>query len=181
MKEEIKHTFEKTYKSESDAIFRFCLIRVSDRQQALDITQETFLRLWQNLLEEKEILNNRAFLFTISRHLIIDWYRKKKSIPFKDMVSTIYDEEETLYDPPDEVTTAQLLIGVEGRYLLDKINELIPVYRQPVYLRFVEDLSPPEIGEILGISVNAASVRINRGLIELRKKVGYSDDINKKK
>lgn len=175
MKDEIKKTFEEIYENQSDAIFRFCLIRVSDREQAIDITEETFLRLWKSLLEGKEILNSKAFLFTIARHLIIDWYRKKKSIPFKDMnPASNQDEENTEYDPSNELLNPDILLGVEGRYLLDKINELAPNYRQPVYLRFVEDLSPGEVGNILGISANAASVRINRGLLELRKKAGYN-------
>lgn len=179
MKKDIKHMFEKIYEKESDSIFRFCLIRVSNREEVLDITQETFLRLWKNLQDEKEILNSRAFLFTIAHHLVIDWYRKKKSIPFKDMKEGVGEDEETEFNPEDYVSASQLQIGIEGRYLLDKINELAPMYRQPVYLRFVEDLSPPEIGEILGISANAASVRINRGLIELRKKAGYINEENK--
>ncbi|MFA6514941.1 MAG: RNA polymerase sigma factor [Candidatus Paceibacterota bacterium] len=178
MKADIKNTFEKIYENEADAIFRFCLIRVSDREQAMDITEETFLRLWQNLLSGKEILNTRAFLFTITRNLIIDWYRKKKSIPFFKMNDAIFNEGEMGYDPSDEMSTSLLETKAEGRYLLEKISELTPSYRQPVYLRYVEDLSPVEIGEILGISANAASVRINRGLLELKKKAGYNDDIN---
>ncbi|MFA6251097.1 MAG: RNA polymerase sigma factor [Candidatus Paceibacterota bacterium] len=174
MREEIIKTFEKVYTSEADAIFRFCFTKVSDRQQALDITQETFLRLWQSLLEEKEIMNNRAFLFTVARRLVIDWYRKKKSISLESMSSG--ENGEIDYDISDEMITSRLLLGAEGRYLLDKINELTSVNREAVYLRFVEDLSPPEIGEILGISANAASVRINRGLMELREKVGYNND-----
>lgn len=176
MKADIINTFETIYEKESDAIFRLCLIRVSDREKALDITQETFLRFWQKLQQEKVILNNRAFLFTIAHNLIIDWYRKKKSIAFKDMP---FEDEEAGYDPSDETTTASILFEVEGRYLFNKINELTPIYRHSVYLRFVEDLSPKEIGNILGISANAASVRINRGLMELKKKAGYNDDLNK--
>ncbi len=57
MKQSLVHKFEKIYEKESDAVFRFCLFRVSDREQALDITQETFLRLWQSLSDGKEILN----------------------------------------------------------------------------------------------------------------------------
>ncbi len=173
MKAEIKQTFEEIYESESDAIFRFCLVRVSNREQALDITQETFLRLWQSMLQNKEILNNRAFLFTIAHRLVIDWYRKKKSFSLDSMLN---HGEEDGYDPSDEMTTSRLELVAEGRYLLDKINELSPSNRHPVYLRYVEDLSPVEIGKILGISTNAASVRINRGLLELRKKAGYNDD-----
>jgi RNA polymerase sigma-70 factor, ECF subfamily len=170
MKADMNHTFETIYEKESDSIFRFCLVRVSDREQALDITQETFLRLWQSLQKGEDIRNSRAFLFTIAHRLVIDWYRKKKSLSW----DKIFVKEDTEIDVVDEKTTEDNLSTLaEGRYLMDKINELSPSYRDPVYLRYVEDLSPPEIGEILGISVNAASVRINRGIDELRKKTGY--------
>lgn len=169
MEVNIINKFEQIYKIEADAIFRFCLIRVSDRDQALDITQEAFLRLWQNLQEGKQIINNKAFLFTITRRLIIDWYRKKKSLSLDKIID---DGEESGKDIVDNDTTQEkIYIGREGRYFIDKINELEQSYRDPLYLRFVEDLSPGEIGEILGITANAASIRVNRGLVELRKKV----------
>ncbi|MFA7000111.1 MAG: RNA polymerase sigma factor [Candidatus Paceibacterota bacterium] len=171
---DIQSTFEAIYKKESDVIFRFCLLRVSNREQALDITQETFLRLWKQMQEDKDIINEKALLFTIARHLIIDWYRKKKSLSLDMMAFNDNGEKEEGFDVLDEsTTTEELEIGAEGRYLMDQINKLGWAYREPVYLRYVEDLSPPEIGEILGISINAASVRINRGLEELRKISGY--------
>lgn len=177
MKDDTAHIFETIYSKESDAIFRFCLLRVSNREQALDITQETFLRLWQSLVDKKEIRNNRAFLFTIAHHLIIDWYRKKKSISLESIMDK---DREIAYDPMDEKTRSSLEWGPEGRYLLGKISELSPTFYDAVYLSFVEGMSPGEIGEILGISANATSVRINRGLVELRKKTGYYKKGNEK-
>ncbi len=174
MKSEISNVFEQIYKEHSDSIFRFCLVRVSNREQALDITQETFLRLWKNLTETNDVLNYRAFLFKIANNLIIDWYRKKKSFSLDQMLG---DGEDAKYDVPDESRKESILDGAEGRYLIEQIDQLEPAHKHPVYLRFVEGLSPPEIGEILGISPNAASVRVNRGLIELRKKTGY-DNVN---
>ncbi|MFA6392900.1 MAG: RNA polymerase sigma factor [Candidatus Paceibacterota bacterium] len=171
---DIQSTFEAIYKKESDVIFRFCLLRVSNREQALDITQETFLRLWQQMQKDEDILNERALLFTMARHLIIDYYRKKKSSSLDQMSFNGIGENEEGFDVLDESTTgAELELGAEGRYLIEKINELTESYREPLYLRFVEDLSPSEISKILGISVNATSVRINRGLEELRKISGY--------
>ncbi len=170
MKKKIAQTFEKIYEDESDSIFRFCLIRVSNREQALDITQETFLRLWTTLQKEEDILNSRAFLFTVAHRLIIDWYRKKKSSSLDDVVS---GEDKVSYDPPDEKTIDTLWFGAEARFILDKIYELKPAHRHVVYLRFIEGLSPQDIGDILDISPNVASARINRGLKELRKKTGY--------
>ena len=156
---------------ESDTIFRFCLVRVSNREQALDITQETFLRFWKSLQENTKILNEKAFLFTIAHRLIIDWYRKKKSVSLDKMM----EGENNSYDLPDEKSINNIEMGAEGRYLLKKIDELSPVYKDAVYLRFVEDLSPGDIGKILGISANAAGVRVNRGLEELRKITGYNN------
>lgn len=171
MKTDIKNTFEATYKENTDAVFRFCLTRVSNREQALDITQETFLRVWQSLSKGDEVMNMKGFLFTIAHRLIIDWYRKKKSVSLEKIM---YQDKEVEYDVPDNKTLGEeISLGAEGRYLLDKIKELTPNAQQPVYLRFVEGLSPKEIGDILGISANAASVRLNRGLLELRKKTGY--------
>ncbi len=56
----------------------------------------------------------------------------------------------------------------EARHLIGKINEIDPIYQHAVYLRFVEDLKPKEIAEILGESANVVSVHINRGLKQLR-------------
>jgi RNA polymerase sigma-70 factor, ECF subfamily len=176
MKADIKYQFEEVYGRESDAIFRFCLVRVSNREQALDITQETFLRLWQSLGDGKEIKNYRAFLFTVSHRLVIDWYRKKKSLSLDRMLT--YNENEIAYNIPDEESSGDLSLQAEGRYLIEKIGDLSPTSQHPVYLRFVEGMSPREIGEILGISANAASVRVNRGLLELRKKTGYNEEEN---
>ena len=176
MNHNTKITFEKIYADESDAIFRFCLVRVSSREQALDITQDTFLRLWKTLSEDTEVVNTKAFLFTVARRLIIDWYRKKKSASLDSMMEA---GEEALYEPRDEKSLENLELGPEGRYLIDKIGELSATYQQPVYLRFVEGLSPGEIGEVLGISANAAGVRVNRGLAELREKTGYNIDEDK--
>lgn len=167
----LKSSFNTTYEAEADAIFRFCLVRVSDREQALDLTQETFTRLWTTLSSGKEMSNSRAFLFTVAHRLIIDWYRKKKPLSLESLAN---EESGESYDQADEMTSGTgLELGAEGRFLLEKIRELNPSYRQAVYLRFAEGLSPPEIGDILGISANAASVRINRGIRKLRKLTGY--------
>ncbi len=178
MKSDKSYIFKEIYDKESDAIFRFCVIRVSNREQALDITQETFLRLWQTLKEGTEIKNTRAFLFTVAHRLIIDWYRKKKSLSL-DAIIMNNEGEEFEYERPDHSSDENLLGGAEGRYLVSQIDNLTPTSRDPVYLRFVEGLSPEEIASILGISTNAASVRLNRGLVELRKKTKYDEENNK--
>jgi len=169
MKSEKEKLFKNVYDKEADSIFRFCLLRVSERDQALDITQETFLRFWQGLLDDREMSNTRSFLFTIAHNLIIDWYRKKKSINFSKLQGD--DGNGYFFDIEDTSFGMNIESGVEAKMLINKINELPDNYRHPLYLKFVEDLSPSEIGEILDITPNNVSVRINRGLSELKKKL----------
>lgn len=174
-KNTLQEKFETIYNAETDAIFRFCLVRVSNREQALDITQETFTRLWQSLIQGAQITNQRSFLFTIAHRLVIDWYRKKKNISLESLAK---EDEGEDYEPVNERAAEDLKLEAEGRYLIAKICELSPSHRQAVYLRFVEGLPPGEIGEALGISANAASVRVSRGIEELRSLTGYNIDPN---
>ena len=166
----LEKAFNDIYAAEADALFRFCVNRVSDREQALDLVQETFTKFWKTLLDGATIDYPRSFLFTIARNGIIDWYRKKKSISLESMADPETGES---YEPFSDEMAADLKLGAEGRFLIDKIGKLGAGYRDVVYLRYVEGLSPPEIAKILDLSVNATSVRITRGVEELRKLTGY--------
>jgi len=147
-------------------------MRVSSREQAIDIMQETFLRLWSTMEQGKRIEKVRPFLFTVAHRLIIDWYRKKKGLSLEDLQS---EDAAEPFELVDESRGTDIEMASEGRFLISAIKKISPSGGQAVYLRYVEGLSPPEIGEIMGISANAASVRVNRGLAELRKITGYED------
>ena len=87
--------------------------------------------------------------------------------------STFNDETEI--EPADEKTAdGNLELGAEGRFLVNSIEKIHPLYRRAVYLKYVEGLSPPDIGKMLGIRSNTVSVRVHRGLSELRRLTGYS-------
>lgn len=172
---DIQGTFTDIYNKEADALFRFCLIRVSDREQALDLVQEIFVRFWQTITQDtREIEHPRAFLFTIARNAIIDWYRKKKAVSLEGLQDP---ETEEPYEHLSDSALMDSKLEGEGRFLIDKIRELSPGNRDAVYLRFVEGLAPPDIAKVLKVSTNAASVRINRGIQELKKLTGYDIEI----
>ena len=172
-KQMLKQKFDTLYERESDAVFRYCLFRVSDYDSALDLTQDVFMRFWDALARGKEILNDRAFIFMIARNLVIDLYRKKKSIS----LDSILEENEDQMFMASESPMGSIEMSSEARFVIDKINELEPIHQQVVYLRYVEDLKPKEIAEILQISPNAASVRIMRGMEKLRAITGYDETV----
>lgn len=167
--EHVQKRFTQVYERESDTLFRFCLLRVSDREKALDITQEAFTKLWRSFLLEKEVENPKALVFTIARNLIIDWYRKKKTLSLESLSS---DEDEREFDVGDEKATLAIEHHAEVRHVLELLNQLPAEYREAVYLRFVEGLNPRDIAQVLDTSPNVVSVRITRGLATLRGLLG---------
>ncbi|MHB1330867.1 MAG: RNA polymerase sigma factor [Minisyncoccota bacterium] len=162
--------FQEIYEAESNAVFRFCLLRTSDHDLALDLTQDTFMRFWNTLCKEKKIKNCRAFLFAVARNLIIDWYRKKKAVSLESiLIEGSEDKNELL------ASSQQIEVEAEAKYLIRHINALDETYRDAVYLRCVEGLKPKEIASIIGESANVVSVRINRGLRILRETMHYDE------
>ena len=74
----LKKIFLESFDTYNDALFRFCIVKTSNKELAEDLTQETFTRYWLALKEGKTMTNTRSFLYTIANHLVIDWYRRKK-------------------------------------------------------------------------------------------------------
>jgi RNA polymerase sigma-70 factor (ECF subfamily) len=171
MKEDkLKKTFIELYNKESSALFRYLLIRTSSREVALDLSQESFLRLWKSM-QKDDIANERAFLYAIAKNQVIDWYKKKKAISLDAMGET--EDGDNNFDKLvlDDNSQEVQELSAEGRFLVERIKDLDPPYQEVVYLRFVEDLKPQEIAEILNESVNQVSVRITRGIDKLRQMV----------
>ncbi len=157
----LQKTFEKAYADNIDALFRFVLCRVSEKEQAIDIVEDAYLRFWQTL--HKEIVKEpRALLYKIARNLIIDWYKKKKSTQLQSFSDKT--EKGQIYLDMFEGNLMGVDMILEAKLVVEKIKVLEPIYREAVYLRYVEELTPKEIATILGESTNVISVRINRGL-----------------
>ena len=159
----LKETFLQSFDAYSDAMFRFCLVKTSNKELAEDLTQETFMRYWQSLVDGKEMSNTRSFLYTIANNLVIDWYRKKKS-------SSLEVLEESGYEPPD--TQGLTTLGnAEVGQILSVIEELEEKDKEVLLLRYVEGLDPRDIAEISGETANVISVRINRAIEKVQKKL----------
>ncbi|MGI9118051.1 MAG: RNA polymerase sigma factor, partial [Minisyncoccia bacterium] len=140
------------FESEKDALFRFIYLKVSDRNEALDLTQETFVKLWSYIKDGNVTLRNmRAFLYRIARNNIIDYYRKKKSVSLDAMVEEGYDLAEEIQ--PDQETIPEIL---------KLIPDLPPEHHEILLLRHHHDMSIPEIANILKISNAFASVKLYR-------------------
>lgn len=159
MKEQKK--FIEAYDTYADAIFRHCFIRISNREKAKDIMQDTFTRTWEYIAKGNEIKNIRAFLFRVANNIIVDTYRKKREVSLDELREWGFDPG---FDESEKNQTA-----IDARSAIAMMEKLDAKYREVMLLRYVDEFLPKEIAKIVGESENIVSVRIHRGLAQLRK------------
>lgn len=151
--------FAETFALYSDAIFRFCIVKVTNREMAEDMTQEVFMRYWQYLRIDQEITNVRALLYTIANNMAKDWYKKKKSDSLDDRLALGYEPVEKSAGPELLATYHEVLAAMADLEEKD---------RDVLVLRHIEGLDPKDIAEILSESANTISVRLNRATKRLQ-------------
>ncbi len=176
-KNRIKKDFEKVYDSNIDDIFRFVYLKVSSKDDAEDITSRVFLKFWETINDNKKsnIKNQRAFLYKITRNLVIDYYRqnrdkqeesdskkpKKQKVPIEKVViidKEVRADEKAFIDSEME----------EVRDALSKINE---DYQNIIILYYINELTTAEIADLLDKPESSIRVLIHRALAALRKEL----------
>jgi len=164
--------FLEAFEAHADALFRHAFFRISDRERAHDLTQDTYLKAWDYLAGGGEIRNYKSFLYRILHNLIIDEYRKKSPRSLDELLEdeTVAGAIEMRLSEGGGVEEAES--SLDDQALAHKvrsfISELPEQYRDVLTLRFVDDFSIGEIAKMVNVSENVVSVRIHRGVAKLR-------------
>ncbi|HOM43435.1 MAG TPA: sigma-70 family RNA polymerase sigma factor [Bacillota bacterium] len=143
-----------------------------DQEEARDLTQEIFIKLYNNLQKYKGKASFSTWLYRIAVNRCIDWTRKKKP----QTVSAISDGGEEELDIYDTIADSgggpeEDLIKQENAVYLRKLVESLPeIYKTVIILYYFEDFSPQEISEIMGVPKRTIDTRLFRGknLLKLR-------------
>jgi RNA polymerase sigma-70 factor (ECF subfamily) len=152
--------FLAAYDEHADAIFRFCYAQTGRRDDARDLTQDTFARAWRHCAAGKRVDQWRPFLYRIARNAAIDLSRRARPESLDALQESGFDvRDEQARDPS---------VLAEATRAVRLIASLEPAYRDAVAMRYVDDMSPRDIARITGERENAVSVRIHRGLQRLR-------------
>ncbi len=167
--------FLNAFEEFNDALFRHALLRVSNREKAVDLVHDTFTKVWSYLREGYEVDSFRPFLYKVLNNLIIDEYRKRKEGSL-DALLELDGVDEGSFDELSESTAEVLAATIDGKKAFDLLEELPDQYREVIILRFVDQLGPKEISELVEESENVISVRIHRGLKLLRQKIEAQDE-----
>ncbi|MBI4133714.1 sigma-70 family RNA polymerase sigma factor [Candidatus Uhrbacteria bacterium] len=154
--------FEEVFTEFSDKIYRYVMVNLRSKEEAEDVTSTTFIRLWEYVsTRDGTIKNLQAFLYRIARHCLIDTVRRRKPMA---SIEEMQDVGREIGDPsrPFPEILGDLEIVRRG------LAHLRSYDRDLIVWRFIEGIPVYEIALMLGISENAASVRIYRALRRLK-------------
>ena len=114
------------------------------------------MKVWEYFDKGTDIKNPSALVYRVANNLIVDEYRRKKMVS----LDLLQEEGFDVGDGEQEKVMERMELD-KVRIAVSKIPEK---YRQVVTLRFVEGLSPKEIGVIVNRTENAVSVQLNRAI-----------------
>lgn len=142
-----------------DPIYRYVCRLIGKRAEAEDLTQETFLRLYDSLKKGHTMGNARPWLYRVAHNLAIDWLRQQGRL------EQIEEEALPMVAVIDAAPNAEqrLLVGERRKRLRAVLSRLSPQQRHCMFLR-AEGLSYREIGEVLGIGVSSVATFLGRAI-----------------
>jgi RNA polymerase sigma-70 factor (ECF subfamily) len=151
-------------------ILNFIRQYAKSTEEAEDITQDTFFKVWKYIGRYSKGKMFRPWLYTIARNTALDHLKKRRAFTFSELDDDSGDLNfaDTLEDteplPPKIFEDAALT-----KKLNEQMELIHPDYRTIITLHYRDELTFDEIGEVLGKPMNTVKSWHRRALIELRK------------
>ena len=158
-----------------DKLYHMAYRMLSNRQEAEDVVQDAFLRVYKNLDRFDETLKFSTWIYRIATNLCIDRLRKRKPTYSLDAESQDYEglDGYSMIPSDDKTPESELILSDTQRIIHQAMESLPPKYKSVMMLRYIQDLSLQEVGDILDMPVTTIKTRVHRGREFLRKKLEH--------
>jgi RNA polymerase sigma-70 factor (ECF subfamily) len=152
-------------------LYRF----LNDYEEAVDLAQETFVRVYFALDRYHTDFAFSTYIYRIATNLAISEIRKRRRRSILSLTGLFQssDDEAVEFQPPDtrSLQDANLEEDERSKVIAKAIETLPPKYRLPIVLRDVEGKSYEEVAAILELGLGTTKSRINRGRGLLKEKL----------
>ena len=141
----------------ADGVYRFIVKNIRHTEDAQDIVQSAFEKLWVNraqILPEKA----KSYLFTVAYHQMIDHIRTSNKMPLSEETSI----------PHEPINQGHVELK---QVLMHAVNQLNPTQKSLVLLKDYEGYSYQEIAEIMNLSDSQVKVYLHRARLILKNKL----------
>jgi len=140
--------------SYADNVYRFILKNLRHEEDARDVVQTAFEKMWRNR-DEIDTLKSKSYLFTVAYHQMIDHLRKVKRIQLREEFS---DDSKVQNRPVNDLK----------KVLEEALARLSETQRSLVLLKDYEGYSYEEIGQITGLNASQVKVYLHRARVQLK-------------
>lgn len=147
------HDFEK-------GLNKRAFFKVNNHSVGEDLVQDTFMNTWKYLIKGGKIDVMKAFLYHTLNNLIIDKYRKRKTISLDALVEDGFE--------PISNYSENILDILDGKNALLLIQRLPEKYQKIMRMKYIQSLTTKEMSLITGQSKNSITVQAYRGLEKLK-------------
>ncbi|MBD3362890.1 sigma-70 family RNA polymerase sigma factor [Candidatus Dojkabacteria bacterium] len=166
-----ENDFTLVYKEFNSPVFNYVYFRTGlQKEKAEDITQDVFLKIWKKRKTIKKNKSLRAWIFTIARNTVIDFYRTNKKTTSLDDLNyyDFLEAENVSKDDP-----------ILFDYLTKQMSKLSNKDQELITLKYINQLSIKEISKVIKKSNTATKVAIHRALKRLKKIISEQKQKNK--
>lgn len=156
--------FGRIYDLLLDRVYRFIYFRVNSKEDAEDLTETVFMKMWEGLKGYEDTgVPFEAWVFRIARNSVTDYYRTNKSNVAIDEALEIEDDSPSI----EEIVETNLT----KEKVLEALKKLPDIYKDIITMKFIEELENEEISQILDKPVDQIRVLQSRALKALRKEL----------
>ena len=150
-----------------DRVFSFLLRLLGSSQDAEDVAQEAFVKAFSRLDSYDPARPFISWLFGIAHHAALDHLRARRPAALS------LDDPDGAPDPADPGPDAEAAAGaaLDAALIERLLAALPPLYREPLLLRYKEELDIPEISRVLSLPEGTVKVRLFRGRDMLKRKL----------
>ena len=157
-----QEAFTQLYEEHFDRIYRYVALKIGDKTEAEDMTQQVFLNALQSISSFKwKGTPFSAWLFRIAHNQVVDYLRKKAK-----HAAAPLDETRASSDSNPQLM-AEHTLDIEQ--LLQATKKLTKAQQEVISLRFAGELSIAEVAKVMGKSEGAVKALQHSAIVALRK------------
>ena len=163
--------FEQLMLDSQDRVYTLCLRMTGNREDALDLAQETFFNAWRGLSSFQGNSSFSTWVYRLASNACIDFLRKRKRRQKGESPHSLDDEEAPLPEPADpRGSPEEELERRELRRAVERGLQALPDHhRQVLVMRELSGMSYQEIGAVLDLDLGTVKSRIARARLALKK------------
>lgn len=171
-------SFKEIYENHSDMVYNLCLNYLQNTSDAEEVTQDTFVKVYQQIERFNQQSSLKTWIYRISINLCLDFLKaKKRQKRFGFHIPLFGSDQGAVYPTLSDFNHPGVLLEDKEalKELFKQINSLPHNQKTALILKTIEGLSQKEIAVILNVSVKSVESLLSRAKENLRKKIASTE------